>query len=149
MRERCVTAFAPLVEAIPQTRAAAEKNHVQPVRRTVGWSGAHSSIKAYLAFMLVASLYLLPFMRVVLPHSNEGTLIYGAVRIVQGEVFARDFFEVMGPGTFYIVALFFKLFGVTFIATRIWLFASSFESPCASTSLVEECAVVTRSSHLL
>ncbi|MES2222304.1 MAG: hypothetical protein V4587_15215 [Acidobacteriota bacterium] len=57
--------------------------------------------------------------------TDEGTLVYGAVRIVQGQVFARDFFEVMGPGTFYWLAAFFKLFGVTFLAARICLFVTS------------------------
>jgi hypothetical protein len=80
----------------------------------------------YLLFTLCASLYFLPFMRVLLPgDGDEGLLVYGAVRIVHGQVFARDFFEVVGPGTFYWLALFFKLFGVTFVATRICLFVTS------------------------
>jgi hypothetical protein len=79
----------------------------------------------YLIFTLCASLYFLPFMRLILQVPPEGLLIYGAVRIVHGQVFARDFFEVVGPGTFYWLALFFKLFGVTFVATRICLFVTS------------------------
>ncbi len=79
----------------------------------------------YLVFTLCASLYLLPFMRLLLEETDEGTLIVGAVRIVHGQVFARDFFEVVGPGTFYWLALFFKLFGVSFMATRICLFVTS------------------------
>jgi hypothetical protein len=80
---------------------------------------------SYLLFTLCASLYLLPFMRLLLQTPPEGLLVYGAVRIVHGQVFARDFFEVVGPGSFYWLALFFKLFGVTFIATRICLFITS------------------------
>jgi len=83
------------------------------------------AVLSYVVFTVLTALYLLPFMRIMLPHSNEGTLIYGAERIAQGDVFARDFFEVMGPGSFYIMALFFKVFGITFLATRIWLFCSS------------------------
>jgi hypothetical protein len=79
----------------------------------------------YLLFVLCAGLYLLPFMRLLLQTPPEGLLVYGAVRIVHGQVFARDFFEVVGPGTFYWLALFFKLFGVTFAATRICLFVTS------------------------
>ncbi len=52
-------------------------------------------------------------------------LVYGAVRIVHGQVFARDFFEVVGPGPFYWLALFFKLFVITLAATRICLFFTS------------------------
>jgi hypothetical protein len=79
----------------------------------------------YLVFMLCAGVYLFPFMRLLLQTPPEGLLVYGAVRIVHGQVFARDFFEVVGPGTFYWLALFFKFFGVTFAATRICLFVTS------------------------
>jgi hypothetical protein len=79
----------------------------------------------YLIFALFASLYFLPFMRLFLQAPPEGLLVYGAVRIAHGEVFARDFFEVVGPGSFYWLALFFKLFGVTFVAQRICLFVTS------------------------
>ena len=80
---------------------------------------------AYAIFACMAALYLLPFMRVLLPWTNEGTLASGAVRIVHGQVFARDFFEVMGPGTFYLLAGFFKVLGVSFIALRADLFVTS------------------------
>jgi len=79
----------------------------------------------YLIFAVCAGCYLLPFMRYVISGSNEGTLVEGAARIVQGQVFARDFFEVMGPGTFYWLAAFFRLFGVTFAAERICVFLTS------------------------
>jgi Dolichyl-phosphate-mannose-protein mannosyltransferase len=80
---------------------------------------------AYLVFALCASLYLLPFMRLLLLEMDEGILVCGAARIVHGQVFARDFFEIMGPGTFYWLALFFRLFGITFVAARTCLFVTS------------------------
>lgn len=83
------------------------------------------SYLVYGIFILCAGLYLLPFMRIMLLRTDEGTLIYGAVRIAQGQVFGRDFFEVIGPGTFYWLAAFFKLFGVTFAATRVCLFLTT------------------------
>ena len=64
-------------------------------------------------------------MRLLLRGTDEGTLVYGAVRIFHGQVFARDFFEVMGPGTFYWLAGFFKLFGQTFAAERLCLLVTS------------------------
>jgi Dolichyl-phosphate-mannose-protein mannosyltransferase len=79
----------------------------------------------YSVFILCASMYLLPFMRLLLRGTDEGTLLYGAVRVAHGQVLAHDFFEVMGPGTFYWLAAFFKLFGVTFMATRICIFVMS------------------------
>jgi hypothetical protein len=80
---------------------------------------------SYLTFALCASLYFLPFMRLLLQAPPEGLLVYGAVRVIHGQVFARDFFEVVGPGTFYWLALFFKLFGVSFVAARTCLFVTS------------------------
>jgi hypothetical protein len=79
----------------------------------------------YLVFALCVSLYFLPFMRLLLRGSDEGILVLGAVRAVHGQLLGRDFFEVIGPGTFYWQALFFKLFGVTFLASRIGLFVTS------------------------
>jgi hypothetical protein len=79
----------------------------------------------YLVFTLCASLYLLPFVLILLQGTDEGTLIYGAVRIVHGQILGRDFFEVVGPGTFYWLALFFKLFGVTIMGVRVCLFLTS------------------------
>jgi 4-amino-4-deoxy-L-arabinose transferase-like glycosyltransferase len=64
-------------------------------------------------------------MRIILAGTDEGTFLTGAARIVHGQVFARDFFEVMGPGSFYWLAAFFKIFGVTFFASRISLFLTS------------------------
>lgn len=81
--------------------------------------------KSELIFALCACLYVACFMKVLVPGPDEGTFFSGAVRILHGQVFAKDFFEVMGPGTFYWLALFFKLFGVTFAATRICLFVTS------------------------
>ena len=85
----------------------------------------------YLIFLFGTCVYLLPFMRILVRGTDEGTFDYGAVRIVHGQVFARDFFEVMGPGTFYWLAAFFKIFGISFFASRISLFLLS-----AGTALV-------------
>ena len=79
----------------------------------------------YLVFACCVSLYFFPFMRLLLQYTNEGTFVDGAVRTAHGQLLGSDFFEVMGPGTFYWLALFFKLFGVTFLASRICLFVTS------------------------
>jgi hypothetical protein len=79
----------------------------------------------YLIFVLCTSLYFIPFIQLLLRGFNEGTLDYGALRILHGQLLGRDFFEVIGPGSFYWLALFFKLFGVTFLASRLCLLVSS------------------------
>ena len=86
----------------------------------------HRPAKSYIIFAICACLYILPFMTIIMVGTDEGTLDYGALRVFRGEVFARDFFEVIGPGTFYWLAGFFKLFGVSFFTTRICLFITSF-----------------------
>jgi hypothetical protein len=96
-----------------------------PVTRTPIAKAAKRVYIPYLLFTLCAGLYFLPFMRILLQAQDEGILVYGADRIFSGQVFARDFFEVVGPGTFYWLALFLKLFGATFVATRVCVFVSS------------------------
>lgn len=64
-------------------------------------------------------------MRILLQATDEGTLLYGAVRVTEGQVPCRDFFEVMGPGTFYWLAIFFKLLGTTWFASRVALMLTS------------------------
>lgn len=78
----------------------------------------------YLTFAIGTSLFLVPFLRYAFSGSDEGLLLCGAMRVAQGQVFARDFFEIGGPGTFYLLGAFFKLFGVTFLAARIYLLFS-------------------------
>ena len=88
-------------------------------------------VRSYLLFALCTTLYLFPFMRLLLIGPDEGMLVAGAVRVAHGQVFSRDFFEIVGPGTFYWLALFFKLFGVSFLAERLCLFVSSFGTALA------------------
>jgi len=47
------------------------------------------------------------------------------VRIAHGQVFARDFFEVVGPGTFYWLAPVLQALRHNVVATRICLFVTS------------------------
>ncbi len=70
---------------------------------------------------LGSGAYLYPFLRVLWRVGDEGTLVVGAQRVAEGAVPYRDFFEIMGPGTFYWLGLFFKLFGTTWMVTRLLL----------------------------
>jgi hypothetical protein len=79
----------------------------------------------YVFVAACAVLYFFPFIRVLSQNGDEGTLIMGAVRVSEGQVPFRDFFEVMGPGTFYWLALFFKLLGTTWFATRVCLLVTT------------------------
>ncbi len=80
---------------------------------------------AYAIFVAIAASYFYAFMRTLPQVSDEGTLISGAERVIQGQTPYRDFFEIMGPGTFYWLALFFRIWGVSWLATRIEVMVTS------------------------
>lgn len=65
-----------------------------------------------------SSIFLYLFVRVLWRIGDEGTLVYGAQRVAAGALPYRDFFEVMGPGSFYWLAFFFKLFGTNLPVAR-------------------------------
>ena len=62
-------------------------------------------------------LYWLDARRFVLS-SDEGIFVDGARRILSGQVPYRDFFILMGPGTFWLQALALRVFGMTLAASR-------------------------------
>ena len=62
-------------------------------------------------------LYWLNARRFVLV-GDEGIFVDGARRILAGQVPYRDFFIVMGPGTFWLQALALHVFGITLAASR-------------------------------
>jgi 4-amino-4-deoxy-L-arabinose transferase-like glycosyltransferase len=68
------------------------------------------------AFVL-ATAYLLLFRRIGLV-PDEGTILQGAQRVLDGQVPYRDFFSLYTPGSFYFLALLFKIFGDSIIVAR-------------------------------
>jgi hypothetical protein len=49
---------------------------------------------------------------------DEGVVAYGAQSVLQGRLPYRDFWTLYGPGQFYLVALFFSIFGDSFDVFR-------------------------------
>lgn len=76
-----------------------------------------TSAAGFLLF-LTSCVYLYPFVRVLWRIGDEGTLVYGAQRVAEGALPYRDFFEVMGPASFYWLGLFFKVFGSHWLTAR-------------------------------
>lgn len=99
--------------------APAERPLARIAAETAHWVRAHAR---FVITMAACALYLLPFMRVMFTRADEGIFLCGAERLVHGQVFARDFMEVMGPGTFYWLALFYRAFGISFFAAHLCLF---------------------------
>jgi hypothetical protein len=73
----------------------------------------------WLPVVVVCSILLcLPFLRTFFALDDEGVLLYGADRILQGKSLYGDFFEFLPPGGFVITALWFSLTGVSVLAAR-------------------------------
>lgn len=71
-----------------------------------------------LALFVVSLLYLSIFRRYTLLDPDEGIILQGAQRILDGQVPYRDFFSFFTPGSYYLNALLFRMFGNTFLVAR-------------------------------
>lgn len=65
------------------------------------------------AFLILcfSALHFSFFYSYTLMNGDEGIILQGAQRILQGEVLYRDFFAFITPGSYYWTAFFFKVFG--------------------------------------
>jgi hypothetical protein len=78
----------------------------------------HIPIITGMLLFFFTAIYLFFYFRVLGRIGDEGSLVYGAELVSQGALPYRDFFEVMGPGSFYWLGLFFKLFGTNILVAR-------------------------------
>jgi len=78
----------------------------------------HASI---LILVFLAFIYLLAqaLTREILIY-DEGFAVYGAYRVLGGEVPYKDFWTLYAPGQFYTLALIFKIFGASLFVERVW-----------------------------
>jgi hypothetical protein len=51
--------------------------------------------------------------------SDEGLYLYEAKRLLDGELFYRDIYEIVTPGSYYLMAFLFSLFGTSITTARI------------------------------
>jgi hypothetical protein len=66
----------------------------------------------------LSCLYFLPFYSYSTLNADEGLVLQGAQRILRGEVLYRDFFSFFTPGSYYWMALLFKVFGDSILVAR-------------------------------
>jgi 4-amino-4-deoxy-L-arabinose transferase-like glycosyltransferase len=73
-----------------------------------------------IAFLLFAFSvgYLWLFRRYTFMEPDEGIVLQGAQRILRGQVLYRDFFSFFTPGSYYFLALLFRIFGNSFLVAR-------------------------------
>ena len=67
---------------------------------------------------LFGCCYLWFFRRYTTMDPDEGIILQGAQRILNGQVLYRDFFSFLTPGSFYQTALMFRIFGDSIIVAR-------------------------------
>ena len=71
-----------------------------------------------LLILLLSIAYLRLFYNYTLINGDEGIVLQGAQRVLEGEVPYRDFFSFFTPGSYYWLALFFKVFGSSILVAR-------------------------------
>src|ERR1700741_5207936 len=81
-------------------------------------TGFVECITPFLVF-LISLVYLCAFLRYSSLEPDEGILLQGGQRILDGQVPYRDFFSFYTPGAFYLIAALFKVFGDSFVAARL------------------------------
>lgn len=67
---------------------------------------------------VISLLYLLWFVHYSAMDPDEGIVMQGAERILRGEVPYRDFFSFYTPGSYYLLAGMFRIFGDSFVVAR-------------------------------
>jgi hypothetical protein len=63
-------------------------------------------------------LLCLPFLRTIYWLGDEGVILNGATRMLDGQRLYTDFFEFLPPGAFMVTAGWFKLVGISIVSTR-------------------------------
>jgi 4-amino-4-deoxy-L-arabinose transferase-like glycosyltransferase len=84
------------------------------------WIPEHSRMEQAIALCLfsLGFLYLCLFRRYTSIDPDEGIILQGAQRILNGEILYRDFFSFFTPGSYYLNALVMRLFGDSFGTVR-------------------------------
>src|SRR6266536_3575501 len=84
------------------------------------WQPSSMPLSRWIPFLvfLFSAAYLCLFLRYSSLEPDEGIILMGAERVLHGQVPYRDFFSFYTPGSFYLLAFWFKLFGDSFLAAR-------------------------------
>ena len=81
-----------------------------------GQAALERAIAALIFLGCLAYLYLFRHFSSIEP--DEGIVLQGATRILAGQTPYRDFFSFYTPGSFYLVAALFRVFGNSFVVAR-------------------------------
>src|SRR6266550_1589878 len=85
------------------------------IRRPTDWTGL-----CWLLFVgLTSFMICLPFMHSIFRLGDEGILLHGAERLLRGRKLYIDFFEILPPGGFVILTIWFGLTGISIWSARL------------------------------
>src|SRR5260370_28202492 len=111
---RMQAAAAPDDQATPHTDSAG------PAPDSGIYLPERSRSERYIAFVifLLSFLYLCLLRRYTWIDPDEGIILQGAQRILEGQVLYRDFFSFFTPGSYYLFALLFRVFGDSYLVAH-------------------------------
>lgn len=96
---------------------------VAPARSDL--SGTRSINRWSLPLVVLLSVALcLPFVRTIFSFGDEGVLLHGAERMLQGDRLYADFFEFLPPGGFVLTELWLRVAGLSMLAVRVLAIAT-------------------------
>jgi hypothetical protein len=96
-------------ESLPALRAGVG-TAIEPLAR----------VALFAALIAAAIAHLYPTMIAPLNIYDEGIIVYGATRVMHGEIPYRDFWTQYSPGQLYVLAGLFRVFGVQIAVERWW-----------------------------
>ncbi len=73
-----------------------------------------------IALIIATLLYLALSMNRTVNLTDEGLVLFGAERVLNGDIPHRDFFTLYGPAQFYLLAALYKVFGTSVLVERVW-----------------------------
>src|SRR5579872_415727 len=118
----------PLVNAAAETNLGADSETASPANptayapeRPIVPERISADQKITLLLFAFSVAYLWIFRRYTFMEPDEGIVLQGAQRILRGQVLYRDFFSFFTPGSYYLLALLFRIFGNSFAVARIAL----------------------------
>ena len=109
------------ISAKKMTESFAQQPALTPVEELLELSRPETSVIDWIlacAVALFAIAWVWPFFRYCSFGSDEGIVLQGAARILRGEIPYRDFFSFYTPGSYYLYAALFKLFGTSLLVAR-------------------------------
>lgn len=124
---------------VSETKELEVTRHRLPGFGRFGFKARFLTIGSAAIVTVLSAAYLFPVIQLLHRVGDEGTVVYGAQRVLEGQVPYRNFLELMGPGSFCWLALFFKLFGLNWQITRFYLLFNGTVSSLLVYSIARRC----------